>query len=82
MSVQTRKTGTSCELVHALATKKTTQVNAHKRQRVNSALSARIRAVQQNTSLQTKKKTPIMRMRECRDALAFLNTTGWNRSFH
>jgi len=23
-----------------------------------------------------------MRMRECRDALAFLDTTGWNRSFH
>jgi len=38
--------------------------------------------VQQSTTLQTKKKTPIMRMRECRDALAFLDTTGWNRSFH
>ena len=70
------------ELVHDLATKKTTQVNAHKRQRVDSALSARIRTVQQNTSLLSKKKTPIMRMRECRDALAFLDTTGWNRSFH
>jgi len=82
MLVQTRETGTSCALVHNLAAQKTTQVNAHKRQRVESALSARIRSVQQNTSLQTKKKTPIMRMRECRDALAFLDTTGWNRSFH
>jgi hypothetical protein len=80
--VQTREVDTSRALVHALALKLHAPVCANKRQRVESALAARIRAAQSKTAQRTSSKTPMMRMRECRDALALLDTTGWNRSFH
>ena len=82
MSVQTREVETSSVLVHLLARKLTTHVGAHKRRRVQSALSARIQAAHELCDLKTKTKTPMMRMRECRNALAHLDTCGWNRSFH
>jgi len=80
--VQTREVNTSSVLVHDLALRLQTPADSHKRRRVESALSARIRASHRKTALQTKSKTPMMRMRECRNALALLDTTGWNRSFH
>jgi len=80
--VQTREVTTSSALVHDLALRLQKPADLHKRLRVESALSARIRASQMKSELQTKRKTPMMRMRECRNALALLDTTGWNRSFH
>jgi len=80
--VQTREVNTSTALVREMALRHTVQVGTHKRQKVQSALSARIRAAQLHTGKLSKKKTPMMRMRECRNALALLDTTGWNRSFH
>jgi len=82
MLVQTREVDTSKSLVRDMALRHTVQIGTHKRQRVDSALSARIRAVKLHTGQLCKKKTPMMRMRECRNALALLDTTGWNRSFH
>ena len=81
-ATQVRASASSEEHVRALAAQASLQVTANKRPRVENALAARIRAAQLDTSQRAKTKTPIMRMRECRDALAFLDTTGWNRSFH
>lgn len=47
-----------------------------------SALSSRLAGLREQNSKGTQRKTPMQRMRECRDALALLDTTGWNRSFH
>jgi len=81
-AVQTREVDTSSALVHALAARLQAPAGTSKRRRVESALSARIRAAQGKTAQQKTSKTPMMRMRECRNALALLDTTGWNRSFH
>jgi len=80
--VQTREVNTSTALVQEMALRHTVQIGTHKRQKVHSALSARIRAAKLQTGQLSKKKTPMMRMRECRNALALLDTTGWNCSFH
>ena len=81
-TMQTREVDTSRALVHALALKLHAPTSAHKRQRVEGALAARIRAAHGKTAQHTTGNTPMMRMRECRNALALLDTTGWNRSFH
>jgi len=47
-----------------------------------SALASRLAVLREITTKGIQKKTPMHRMRECRDALALLDTTGWNRSFH
>jgi len=80
--VQTREVNTSCALVQALARLQHQPAGLHKRRKVQSALSARIDASKKQVDQQAKSKTPMMRMRECRNALALLDTTGWNRSFH
>ena len=63
-SVQTREVDTSSALVQALALRLKAPASANKRQRVESALSARIRASQGRTAQQSTSKTPMMRMRE------------------
>jgi len=80
--VQTRDVNTSIALVQEMALRHSVQIGTHKRQKINSALSARIRAAKLQTGQLSKNKTPMMRMRECGNALALLDTTGWNRSFH
>ena len=47
-----------------------------------SSLASRLTALRAQHDKGAQKKTPMQRMRECRDALALLDTTGWNRSFH
>ena len=54
MSVQTREVETSSVLVHLLARKLTTHMGAHKRRRVQSALSARIQAAHERLNVRMR----------------------------
>jgi len=81
MSIETRLWGRSSKLVLALAESRSQTVSESKKRRPESALSARIKMHKAGEGLKAV-KTPLTRMHECRDALAFLDTTGWNRSFH
>lgn len=51
---------------------------------VPSALLSKMQKVNHTQAVETnsKTKTPMQRMQDCRDGLAILDKRGWNRSFH
>ena len=82
MSCESRQWTQSCELVNALAASLATHGTESRKRCFEGALCARIQKHKTADAQQSVRKTPIMRMRECRDALSYLDSTGWNRSFH
>ena len=82
MSCESRQWTQSFELVNALAASLATSGTESRKRPFEGALCARIQKHKTADAQHSVRKTPIMRMRECRDALSYLDSTGWNRSFH
>ena len=80
--IQVRASNRTMHALSAHIAARETAESTHRVVASQSALSSRLAGLREQNSKGTQRKTPMQRMRECRDALALLDTTGWNRSFH
>ena len=80
--IQVRASNRTMHALSAHIAARETAESTHRVVASQSALSSRLEGLREQNSKGTQRKTPMQRMRECRDALALLDTTGWNRSFH
>ena len=80
--VEVRKSQRTMRALTAHAAARETAQTIQRTAICQSALASRLSALRTQHDIGIQKKTPMQRMRECRDALALLDTCGWNRSFH
>jgi len=82
MPLEVRPSTVCTDTVDALLKSLTRVVAADTTRHTKSALASRLTLFLDKQRVSTQTKTPMQRMRECRAALAHLDTCGWNRSFH